>query len=238
MMVAARERLNRHLARRGIASRRGADSLIAEGRVTVNGSVAAVGSTVDAAEDRVAVDGRRVGARPRDRTVLLNKPPGVVTTRHDPQGRPTVMGLVQPVPGLVPVGRLDAESRGLLLLSNEGDLVHRAAHPRYGLRRVYRVQVTPPASGAQVRSLLEGVELDDGTARALEARRVGHGIEIVMGEGRRREVRRMCAAVGLDVIDLLRIAYGPIRLGDLPEGASRPLLPEELEALRRSLGLG
>jgi 23S rRNA pseudouridine2605 synthase len=234
----AGDRLNRHLARRGVASRRGADELIAAGRVRINGAPAMLGSIVSE-RDIVSVDGRTLQPRLELLTLALNKPLGVVTTRRDPQGRRTVMDLVPPVPGLVPVGRLDADSRGLLVLTTDGELAHRLAHPRYGLRRVYRVRVVPAASDRQRDALLAGVALDDGPARALEARRLHGGtvLELVMGEGRRREVRRMCAAVGLDVIDLCRVACGPLRLGDLPEGSARQLTADELAALRRAAGL-
>ncbi|MBV8302469.1 MAG: rRNA pseudouridine synthase [Candidatus Dormibacteraeota bacterium] len=234
----ARERLNRHLARRGVASRRHADELISAGRVAVNGHLAQVGETVSD-EDSVTVDGRSVRALPAFLTLLLNKPPGFVTTTSDPQHRPTVMQLVPPAPGLVPVGRLDSDSRGLLLLTNDGELAHRVAHPRFGLRRTYHVRLASPAADAQLRRLTTGVELDDGKAQALAARRSRRAdeIEVVMGEGRRREVRRLCAALGLEVVDLRRTHYGPVGLGSLPEGQCRPLDDGELRSLRLAVGL-
>ena len=238
MSVDAPERLNRYLARRGVASRRGADELIAAGRVTVNGATGHLGTQVSPARDRVRVDD--VAVEPvAMTTVMLNKPPGVVTTRHDPGGRPTVMELVPDVPGLIPVGRLDADSRGLLLVTNDGELAHRVAHPRYGIRKRYRVLLTGPATGAQLRRLADGVELEDGRARPVSVRTGGgpQELEVVMAEGRKREIRRMVAAVGLDVADLMRVAVGPITLGRLAQGASRPLTAVELQRLREAVGL-
>jgi 23S rRNA pseudouridine2605 synthase len=233
------ERLNRYLARRGVASRRAADTLIESGRVTVNGRAGRVGAVIDPAQDAIAVDGAPVPARNATVTLALNKPAGVVTTRHDPQRRTTVMDLVDALPGLVPVGRLDADSRGLLLLTTDGDLAHRVSHPRYGMRKRYRVTVSSDVLDAHLERLRHGVELSDGRARALAAQR-GAGprmLEITMGEGRRREVRRMCAAVGLDVVDLIRVAVGPIELGALAEGTSRRLTDSEEAALRQAVAL-
>jgi 23S rRNA pseudouridine2605 synthase len=228
------ERLNRFLARRGVASRRAADALIAAGRVRINGRVADVGARIDINTDAVQVDGVRVAPRaPRPVTLALNKPAGTLTTMNDPIGRPTVRDLVPDIPGLVPVGRLDADSRGLLLLTSDGELAHRVAHPRHGVHKTYRVTATAPVSDGQVHALLAGVALDDGPARALEVVRVdAHTVDVVMGEGRKRLVRRLIAAVGNDVADLCRIAVGPVLLGDLGEGASRTLGGAELESLK------
>lgn len=258
-------RLNRFLARRGVASRRSADRLIGTGRVTVNGSPAGVGHAVDPERDRVEVDGVPVAAEVHIQTLMLNKPAGVVTAVRDPHGRPTVMsllrgrpapapgvdgapdaaprGAVTPapsrprphLPGMVPVGRLDADSRGLLLLSSDGDLTHRLTHPRYGVTKRYRLTLAQPASDADLGRLAAGVELEDGWARVLTARHPDPSeprvVEVEMGEGRKREVRRLCAALGLEVRDLVRLAVGPLQLGTLPEGRWRLLTPGELQAL-------
>lgn len=241
MTTASRERLNRFLARRGVASRRGADELIAAGRVSVNGAAAVLGTVIDPALDRISVDGEPVEETPAAATVMLNKPAGVVTTVRDTHGRPTVMELVEDVPGLVPVGRLDADTHGLLLLSNDGELVHRLTHPRHQVVKRYRVTVDRPVAAAHLRRLTGGVTLDDGPARALSARRAPtaspHVIDIEMGEGRKREVRRLCAAAGLEVRDLQRTAVGPLRLGTLPEGSWRALSPGERQSLYRAVGM-
>ena len=238
MSAAPPERLNRYLARRGVASRRGADVLIAAGRVSVNGEPGRVGTVVTPAHDHVSVDGREVGEA-LSLTLALNKPAGVVTSRRDPQRRRTVMQLVDPAPGLVPIGRLDIDSRGLLLLTTDGELAHRVSHPRYGVRKRYRVRVDPAAVDAQVQQLTRGVRLEDGVARALDARRGRDPavLELTLSEGRKREVRRMCAAVGLEVTDLVRTAVGPIRLDQLAEGTSRPLTTDEERRLRSAVGL-
>lgn len=232
------ERLNRFLARRGVASRRAADGLIAAGRVLVNGAVAPIGARIDIDSDTVQVDGEAIAARPpRSVTLALNKPAGVVTTMADPHGRLTVRDLVPAVTGLAPIGRLDADSRGLLLLSSDGDLVHRVAHPRHGVRKTYRVTARAPVTDAQIDVLRGGVQLDDGPARALEVRRFdARTVDVVMGEGRKRVVRRLVAAAGNGVADLCRIAVGPIALGDLAEGDSRVLADSEVDSLRRAAG--
>jgi 23S rRNA pseudouridine2605 synthase len=232
------ERLNRYLARRGVASRRAADDLIARGRVRVNGAVAEVGARIDINTAVVEVDGVRVAAGlPTSVTLVLNKPPGVLTTLSDPQRRATVRDLVPVIPGLVPIGRLDSDSRGLLLLSSDGDLAHRVAHPRHGVHKTYQVTATTALSDAQLEQLLVGLLLDDGPARALEVRRVGPAVvEVVMGEGRKRLVRRLFSAVGAAVDDLCRTRIGPIELGDLREGRTRTLDQAEMTALREAAG--
>jgi 23S rRNA pseudouridine2605 synthase len=233
------ERLNRFLARRGVASRRGADQLIADGRVTVNGNVSRLGAVVNPSVDRVSVDGHRIPARAVSVTIVLNKPAGVVTTRNDPYQRRTVMDLIEPVPGLVPVGRLDADSRGLLVLTTDGDLAHAVSHPRHGVTKRYLATLDRPVSAAQLVQLMDGVDLEDGPARALSARRSGSDsvVEVVMAEGRKREVRRLFAALDLEVRDLVRIAVGPVELGGLPEGEARALRPAELTSLRAAAGM-
>jgi 23S rRNA pseudouridine2605 synthase len=233
------ERLNRFLARRGVASRRGADVLIADGRVTVNGAVCPLGTVIHPASDRVAVDGHRIPARAVAVTIVLNKPVGIVTTRSDPYQRRTVMDLIAPVPGLVPVGRLDADSRGLLILTTDGDLAHAVSHPRHGVTKRYLATLDRAISNQQLAFITSGVELEDGPARALDAQRAGSDsvVEVVMSEGRKREVRRLFAAVGLDVRDLVRTAIGPLELGDLPEGEARALTRPELSRLRAAAGV-
>jgi pseudouridine synthase len=225
-----------------VASRRGSDALIEAGRVTVNGTPAGLGASVDPQRDRVSVDGRAVSGGQRLETVMLNKPAGVVTTVRDPHRRPTVMGLLpEQIPGLVPVGRLDADSRGLLLLSSDGDLAHRLTHPRFGVTKRYRVVLGRGLSDADIDRLLAGVELEDGLARPLGLRRPNGErddlIEVTMGEGRKREIRRLCAAVGAPVLDLVRIGLGPLKLGHLAEGRVRALTPTELSELYSAVGM-
>lgn len=240
-MAIARERLNRYLARRGVSSRRGADTLIGAGRVAVNGATATVGSSVDPELDVISVDGNPIPRASRPVTVLLNKPVGVVTTVRDPQGRPTVMDLVTSVPGLVPVGRLDADSRGLLLLSTDGELVHRLTHPRHEVTKRYRLVLDRDVAPEHLHRLVAGVHLEDGPARAVAAHRGSTAsasvIEVTMAEGRKREVRQLCSAVGLRVVDLLRVAFGPIVLGQLGEGETRALTPGEERDLYACVGL-
>jgi 23S rRNA pseudouridine2605 synthase len=236
------ERLNRYLARHGVASRRGADALIEQGRVHVNGAPTRPGTQVDPNADQVTVDGRPVGEPIPLRTLIVNKPVGVVSTRSDPGGRPTVLELVDDPRGLYPVGRLDADSRGLLLLTSDGDLALRVTHPRHGITKRYRATVTPHARAAMLRHIQAGVELEDGPASALEAHLVGEDrrgdvVEVLMAEGRKREVRRLFAAVGLRVVDLVRTEVGPIPLGRLREGHARPLTRAEEQRLYEAVDL-
>lgn len=239
MSASPPERLNRFLARRGVASRRGADELIADGRVTINGKLSRLGAVVDPSVDRVSVDGRRIPARAVSVTIVLNKPVGVVTTRSDPYQRRTVMDLIEPVPGLVPVGRLDADSRGLLVLTTDGDLAHAVSHPRHGVTKRYLATLDHAISAEHLEQLTAGVDLEDGPARAIAARPSGSDsvVEVVMAEGRKREVRRLFAAIGYEVRDLVRVAVGPLELGALAEGDARALRPAELSSLRVAAGL-
>jgi 23S rRNA pseudouridine2605 synthase len=234
-------RLHRALARAGIASRRHAETLIEAGRVHVNGAVAQRGQGIDPAVDRVSVDGRDVDLRPRAATwIVLNKPAGVLSTRSDPQGRRTVFDLVHHVPGLAYVGRLDFDTEGLLLLTTDGDAVHRLTHPSSEVERVYVATVRGDAGAAAARAR-RGVMLHDGVVRPqrVEVRPAEDGrweFEVAITEGRKREVRRLCKALGLRVERLVRTSFGPIGLGSLPAGAWRPLTAGELEALEHVAG--
>ncbi|HEU4628216.1 MAG TPA: pseudouridine synthase [Gemmatimonadaceae bacterium] len=228
-------RVQRALARAGVASRRKAEELIAAGRVTVNGTVAAIGQSVDPSRDDIRVDGTPL-PRPAAATwLVLHKPVGVLTTRHDPEGRPTVFDLVPEIPGLTYVGRLDFMTEGVLLLTTDGAAAHALTHPSSGIERTYVATVRGNAVAAAARAQ-RGLELEDGPARALraEARPLGQRrweLELVLAEGRTREVRRMCEALGLTVERLVRERFGPIRLGALRVGAHRALTPRERQQL-------
>ncbi|MGI9081176.1 MAG: pseudouridine synthase [Thermoleophilaceae bacterium] len=230
-------RLAKYLAHSGVASRRAAEGLIAAGRVTVRGTrVSDPALDVDE-RSAVAVDGRAVVPEPRE-VHLLHKPAGVVSTASDTHGRPTVIELVPSVRRLYPVGRLDAGSTGLILLTNDGELADLLTHPRYGVEKVYRALVAPaPVPERALRVLREGVELDDGCTSPARARQLRPGlIELAIREGRNRQVRRMCEAVGHRVVALERVAFGPLRLGNLPPGDSRALSSAEVERLRKDAG--
>jgi pseudouridine synthase len=223
-------RLNAWLARAGVASRRKADALIKAGRVTVNGEAGQLNTFVASGDD-VRLDGRPL-ARQRLAYVLLNKPAGVVTTAHDPQGRRTVLDVVDHPARIVPVGRLDADTTGALLLTNDGELAHRLAHPRYEIDKVYEVECRTRPSDADLRRLREGVELDDGPTRPAQVRRLdGKRIELVIHEGRNRQVRRMLEAVGNRVERLHRSRYATLTVDGLAPGAWRELEPDEAHAL-------
>jgi 23S rRNA pseudouridine2605 synthase len=229
-------RLNQFLARAGIASRRGADELVRAGRVRVNGATGTL-QTVVSPSDLVEVDGRRVVPAPLAH-FLLHKPAGVVSTARDPRGRPTVVSLVPAEPRVVPVGRLDADTTGALLLTNDGQLAHRLAHPRYGVEKTYVADVVGRPTPAVVRRLARGVELDDGPTAPARVRLLAPSrIELVLHEGRNRQVRRMCEAVGHPVRRLHRSGYAGLELDGLAPGASRPLRRGEVVALRRLVGL-
>jgi 23S rRNA pseudouridine2605 synthase len=225
-------RLNAFLARAGVASRRGADELIKAGRVTVNGEPGHLNTFVQS-RDRVRVDGELVALQ-RLTYLLLNKPAGVVTTARDPQRRRTVVELVPPEPRVVPVGRLDADTTGALLLTNDGQLAHRLAHPRYGVEKVYEAEVEGAPTDEALAALAGGVELDDGrTAPARVRRLTPDRIELAIHEGRNRQVRRMLEAVGHPVRALHRSAYAGLTLEGLEPGAWRELEPSEVDDLRR-----
>jgi 23S rRNA pseudouridine2605 synthase len=224
-------RLNAFLARAGVASRRRADELIKAGRVTVNGETGQL-NTVVGLRDRVEVDGQEV-QRQRLRYVLLHKPAGVVTTAHDPQKRPTVVALVPGEPRVVPVGRLDVDTTGALLLTNDGQLSHRLAHPRYGVEKTYVAEIDGDADEETLQRIRDGVELEDGVTAPARARRLGRGrVELVLHEGRKHQVKRMLAAVGLPVTRLHRSKYAGLTLEGLEPGACRELEPFEVEQLR------
>jgi 23S rRNA pseudouridine2605 synthase len=229
-------RLNAFLSRAGVASRRGADELISAGRVTVNGEPGRFDHQVGR-RDLVEVDGARVELQPLA-YVLLDKPPGTITTARDPQGRPTVVDLVGHDARLAPVGRLDVHTSGLLLLTNDGDLAHRLAHPRYGVEKVYDADVDGDPDAETVRRLAAGVELDDGVTAPARVRRLGPGrLELVLHEGRNRQVRRMCEAVGHPVRRLRRTGYGGLTAEGLEPGRWRELSRGEVNRLRRLVGL-
>jgi len=236
------ERLQRALARAGFGSRRACEALILEGKVRVNGRVAVIGDRVDATRDSVELDGVGVNLDPNVRYYAVHKPAGVVTTMRDPQGRPDVRTLLPPEgPRVFPVGRLDRDSEGLLLLTNDGDLANRLTHPRHGVEKEYLVEVEGRPTSRHVARLRQGVELEDGPARADGARlvdaRADRGqLRVVMTEGRKREVRRILAAVGLPVRRLVRVRIGPIALAGLAPGERRELTPDEVRALSRDAG--
>ena len=226
------ERLQKVLARAGLASRRVCEDLIAEGRVTVNGEVADLGRRVDARTDVIEVDGALVPTAPGLVHYLLNKPAGVVTTAADTHGRPTVVDLVPSEPRVFPVGRLDADTEGLLLLTNDGELTHRLTHPSFGVEKEYVASVTGDPSPAALRRLREGVALEDGvTAPARVARLSAGVVRITIHEGRNRQVRRMCEAVGHPVTRLVRTRIGPLADRRLKPGEWRALSGDEVRAL-------
>jgi 23S rRNA pseudouridine2605 synthase len=236
------ERVQRALARAGFGSRRACEGLIAAGRVEVGGRVATLGDRVDPERDELRVDGSRVSVDPGLRYLALHKPRGVTTTMRDAHAERDLRALLPKGPRVFPVGRLDRETEGLLLLTNDGELAHRLAHPRHGVEKEYLAEVEGAPSSRQLGRLRRGVELDDGVARALAVRSTGvssgrGGVRLVLAEGRKREVRRMLDAVGLPVRRLVRTRVGPVRLGRMRPGELRDLTPEEVRALYRVAGL-
>jgi len=229
-------RLGKFLALAGVASRRSAEELIRAGRVTVGGEVV-TDPARDAGEyDVVTLDGEKLGIAVGRVIYAVNKPAGVVSTARDPQGRPTVVSLAPGGVRLYPVGRLDRDTTGLILLTNDGELAHRLTHPRFEVQKAYRAVVSrPPVREQALRALRAGVELDDGRTSPAQVRRVAADtLEITIHEGRKRQVRRMCEAVGHPVRRLERVRFGPLELGSLRPGTSRQLTPEEVSALRRA----
>ena len=233
------ERLQKVLARVGFGSRRAGEELIADGRVRVNGELAFLGRRVDPERDSIEVDGVPIGIRPDLVYYLLNKAAGVVSTADDPQGRATVLDAVPDTPRVFPVGRLDMDTEGLLLLTNDGDLTHRLTHPSFGVEKEYVAEVQGTPSRGALRRLREGVELDDGpTAPARVSLLEPTVLKIVIHEGRNRQVRRMCEAVGHPVARLVRTRIGSLRDQTLGPGAWRPLEPAEVRALERAVDAG
>ncbi|HEX6165533.1 MAG TPA: pseudouridine synthase [Acidimicrobiales bacterium] len=229
------ERLQKILAQAGLGSRRAAEELIAAGRVRVNGQVATLGTRADPETDTIEVDGAVVGLRQGLAHYLLNKPPGVVTTAADPQGRPTVVDLVPAEPRVYPVGRLDADSEGLLLLTNDGDLAHRLTHPSFGVEKEYLAEVEGTPSRGALRQLRQGVDLEDGRTAPARVSLIGdHTLRIAIHEGRNRQVRRMGEAVGHPVRRLVRVRIGPLSDRRLAPGEWRPLTQAEVRALERA----
>ena len=228
-------RIQRALARAGIASRRRAEELVAAGRVRINGSVAETGQSVDPSRDTITVDGKAIGAPAALTWIVLNKPTGVLTTRSDPGGRRTVFDLVDDVPGLTYVGRLDYMTEGVLLLTTDGDAAHKLTHPSHEIERTYIATVRGDGADA-ARAAMKGVELDDGLVmpKDVSSRRVGRGIwelDVTIAEGKTREVRRLCEALGLEVLRLVRTKFGPVKLGSLESGKTRPLTAREKEII-------
>jgi 23S rRNA pseudouridine2605 synthase len=234
-------RLNRYLAQAGVASRRAADAMIAAGRVTVDGEVVSdLGRRVEPGQ-RVAVDGRVAGTAERSAYLVLHKPAGVVTTMSDPQGRRTVADLVESPVRVYPVGRLDAETTGLLLLTNDGDLAHRLSHPSSGVVKTYQATVRGLPSNFELERLRRGLQLEDGLTAPASVRLLRGGdrtsvIELAIHEGRNRQVRRMLEAIGHRAVALHRPSYGPLSLGGLATGHVRALRPAEVAALKRAAG--
>lgn len=239
------ERLQKILARAGLASRREAERWIQEGRVTVNGAVVQrLGSQADSIRDKIKVDGKLLSQIPR-LYYLFHKPAGMITSMRDPQGRPSLGDWLEPLGKrgrLFPVGRLDFNSSGLLVLTNDGELAQRLMHPRYGISKSYRVKISGCPSERELERLRRGIRLADGVtapakARVVQALKKNAWLELEISEGRYREVRRMFEALGYFVEKLIRVRLGPIRLGSLAPGAMRSLAPEEITALKKGVGM-
>jgi 23S rRNA pseudouridine2605 synthase len=229
-------RLQKVLAQAGLGSRRTCEELIERRRVRVNGEVAVLGRRVDPEVDVVEVNGAQIGVKPGLVHYLLHKPVGVITTALDPQGRPTVVSLVPDEPRVFPVGRLDSDSEGLLLLTNDGDLTHRLTHPSFGIDKEYLVEVEGTPSRGALSRLRDGIDLDDGrTAPAKVAQLDGRLLRITIHEGRNRQIRRMCDAIGHPVLRLVRTRIGPLTDRTLKPGKWRPLTQDEVRSLERAV---
>ncbi len=227
-------RLAKFLAHGGVASRRKAEEIIAKGVVTVGGEVVTDPAREVEAPDDVRVNGKSVAAEARE-VWAVNKPEGVVSTAREPAGRPAVVELVETEARLYPVGRLDADSTGLLLLTNDGELANRLTHPRYEVPKTYRARLRQPIGDRELERLSGGVELEDGPTAPAKVKRLGdREIEVTLREGRNRQVRRMLEAVGNEVLALRRVSFGPLRLGDLKVGAARRLSHDEVARLREA----
>jgi 23S rRNA pseudouridine2605 synthase len=228
-------RLAKHLAHAGVASRRAAEAIVTAGRVTVDGATVTDPARDVSGDEAIAVDGEPLGAAPRHVVYALNKPAGVVSTARDTHGRPTVVDLVSEAgTRLYPIGRLDADTTGLILLTNDGELANRLTHPRYEVPKTYRAKVAnAPVAERALRALRAGVDLDDGRTAPAAVHAVRPDVlELTIREGRKRQVRRMCEAVGHPVVALRRVRFGPLALGDLAAGAHRRLTRDEVERLR------
>jgi pseudouridine synthase len=238
------ERLQKVLAAAGLGSRRACEEIIAHGRVSVNGGKVLVqGTRVDPAVDTVEVDGIRLDMQVKPRYFLLNKPPGYLTTLDDPHGRPTILDLFEEEGRFFPVGRLDLESRGLLLMTNNGFVAHRLTHPRFEVDKTYMARVKGRVGPGVLKRLREGVDLEEGRTSPARVKVVGSEgdstvLELVIHQGWKRQIRRMCDVVGLAVIDLMRTRLGPLSIEKLPEGKWREMTPSEVDALFKALGLG
>ncbi|HEY3318194.1 MAG TPA: pseudouridine synthase [Coriobacteriia bacterium] len=237
------QRLQKVMARAGVASRRHSEELITAGRVTVNGEVVgSLGTKVDPERDRVAVDGRELDLGVTHAYLALNKPRGYVTTMSDPQGRPTVAEFLPPEPpGLFAVGRLDMDTDGLLLITNDGELADRLMHPRHHVSKTYRAVIAGQPTEYEIQHLREGVQLDDGVTAPAEVEYLGSGgktslVRMTIREGRKRQVRRMFSALGHPVVELRRVRFGPVELGGQAPGTLRALTAEEVSALKDAGG--
>lgn len=239
------ERLQKILSRAGLASRREAERWLQEGRVTVNGSVVTkLGSQADPAKDKIKVDGKLI-RQPPALYYLFHKPPGMITSMRDPQGRPSLGEWLEPLGRrgrLFPVGRLDFNSSGLLLLTNDGELAQRLMHPRYGIKKCYRVKISGRPSEQELERARRGIRLEDGVTapakvRILQALKKNAWLEVEIAEGRYREVRRIFEGLRYFVEKLIRVRLGPIQLGHLAPGQMRSLVPEEIAALKKSVGM-